>query len=69
MLPFKQSGWYETHNFNYSGDVFTSRLSTQVKFKNKLSFQCRYNFTGAQSNAQSYSAAMHYIDLGASKIC
>lgn len=64
---FKQTGWYETHNFNYSGDVFTSRLSTQVKFKNKLSFQCRYNFTGAQSNAQSYSAAMHYIDLGASK--
>lgn len=64
---FKQTGWYEMHNFNYSGDVFTSRLSTQVKFKNKLSFQCRYNFTGAQSNAQSYSAAMHYIDLGASK--
>ncbi|MGY0038295.1 outer membrane beta-barrel protein [Pedobacter sp. NJ-S-72] len=35
--------------------------------KNKFSLQCRYNFTGAQSNAQSYSAAMHDIDLGASK--
>ncbi|RAJ28826.1 outer membrane beta-barrel family protein [Pedobacter cryoconitis] len=64
---FKQTGWYQAHNFNYSGNVFTSRLSTQVKFKNKLSLQCRYNFTGAQSNAQSYSAAMNYIDLGASK--
>ena len=64
---FKQEGWYQTHNFNYSGNVFTSRLSTQVKLKNKFSLQCRYNFTGAQSNAQSYSAAMHDIDLGASK--
>ena len=64
---FKQEGWYQTYNFNYSGTVFTSRLSAQVKFKNKLSLQCRYNFTGAQSNAQSYSAAMHDIDLGASK--
>jgi outer membrane receptor protein involved in Fe transport len=64
---FKQTGWYKAYNFNYSGDVFTGRLSTQVKLQNKLSLQCRYNFTGAQSNAQSYSAAMHYIDLGASK--
>jgi len=64
---FKQSGWYKDHNFKYSGNVFTSRLSTQVKFKNKLSLQCRYNFTGAQSNAQSYTEAIHYIDFGASK--
>ncbi|KIO76874.1 TonB-dependent receptor [Pedobacter lusitanus] len=64
---FKQKGLYKEHNFNYSGDVFTGRLSTQVKFQHKLALQCRYNYTGAQSNAQTYSATIHNIDFGASK--
>jgi outer membrane receptor protein involved in Fe transport len=64
---FKQKGWYQQQNFDYSGNALTGRISTQVKFQNKLGLQARYNFTGAQSNAQSRTAVINYIDLGASK--
>lgn len=42
-------------------------MSTQVKFQNKLGFQILYNFRGANSTAQTRSAAVHAIDFGASK--
>ncbi|MBE9461632.1 TonB-dependent receptor [Dyadobacter sp. UP-52] len=64
---FKQKGFYEEHNFDYLGDALTSRLSAQLKLEHQLSFQFRYNFTGAQSNAQRHTAAIHYIDFGISK--
>lgn len=64
---FKQKGFYADQNFDFSGNILTSRLSTQVKLPKKLSFQGRYNFNGAQSNAQSKTASIHNIDLGVSK--
>ncbi|GLU51228.1 TonB-dependent receptor [Dyadobacter frigoris] len=64
---FKQKGWYQEHNFDYSGNALTSRISAQLKLDHQLSFQFRYNFTGAQSNAQRHTAAIHYIDFGISK--
>lgn len=64
---FKQKGYYADQDFGFSGDILTSRLSTQVKLPKKLSFQGRYNFNGAQSNAQSKTASIHNIDLGLSK--
>lgn len=64
---FKQTGSYKDQNFDFTGDALTSRIGTQLKLPNKLAFQVRYNFTGAQSNAQSRNQAIHNIDFGASK--
>jgi len=64
---FKQKGLYANQDFDFSGNISTSRLSAQVKLPKKLSFQGRYNFNGAQSNAQSKTASIHNIDLGVSK--
>jgi outer membrane receptor protein involved in Fe transport len=64
---FTQGGWYKEQDFDYTGSVFTSRISTQVKLPYTFSLQCRYNFTGAQSNAQSHTGTIHYIDFGCSK--
>ncbi|MEO6288175.1 MAG: TonB-dependent receptor [Dyadobacter sp.] len=64
---FKQKGWYQQHDFDYSGNALTSRVSMQLKLAHHLGLQFRYNFTGAQSNAQRHTAAIHYIDLGLSK--
>lgn len=64
---FKQTGNYETQNFDYSGKTLTSRIGSQFRLPNLFNLQCRYNFTGAKSNAQTYTAAIHNIDLGASK--
>jgi len=64
---FKQKGFYANQDFNYSGQILTSRISAQLKLPKKLSFQGRYNFTGAQNNAQSRTASIHNIDFGAAK--
>lgn len=64
---FKQLGFYKNQNFDFTGEILTSRLGTQLKLPNKLAFQVRYNFTGAQSNAQSHTQAVHNIDVGVSK--
>lgn len=64
---FKQKGQYKDQNFDYSGEALTSRLSTQLKLPNKFSFQGRYSFTGAQNNAQSRTASIHYLEFGSSK--
>lgn len=64
---FKQIGSFKDQNFDFTGEALTSRIGTQLKLPNKLAFQVRYNFTGAQSNAQSRTQAVHNIDFGASK--
>ncbi len=64
---FKQEGFYADQDFSYVGEVLTSRLSAQVKLPKKLSFQGRYNFTGAQRNAQGKTATIHNIDIAGSK--
>ncbi len=64
---FTQKGFYANQDFNYSGNILTSRIGTQVKLPKKLSLQARYNFTGAQRNAQSKTSTIHNFDLGASK--
>ncbi|WP_208745807.1 outer membrane beta-barrel protein [Pedobacter kyonggii] len=63
VYNFKQKGFYANQDFDFSGNIITSRLSTQVKLPKKLSFQGRYNFSGAQSK----TASTHNIDLGVSK--
>lgn len=64
---FKQKGQYQSQDFSYEGDVLTSRLSTQLKFANKLSFQARYSFVGGQNNAQTHNLANHNLEFGTSK--
>lgn len=64
---FKQKGSYADQDFHFSGNIFTSRLSTQIRLPKKLGLQGRYNFSSAQSNAQTKNASIHNIDFGASK--
>jgi len=64
---FEQTGTYQNQNFDFSGSTLTARLGSQLKLPKKLSLQLRYNFTGAQSNAQTHTNAIHNIDVGASK--
>lgn len=64
---FKQKGLHANQDFDFSGNIITGRLSTQVKLPKKLSFQGRYNFNSAQSNAQSKTKSIYNIDLGVSK--
>lgn len=64
---FHQNGRYEQINLNFSGQTLTSRLSLQFKLPEQISFQTRYNLSGAQSNAQSHIKAIHYADIGISK--
>ncbi len=65
---FKQRGFYADQDFHYSGNILTSRLSVQTRLPQKISFQFRYNFTSAQSNAQSRTASIHNLDFGVSKL-
>ncbi|AOM79975.1 outer membrane beta-barrel family protein [Pedobacter steynii] len=67
LYQFEQKGKSGTQDFNFSGGASTTRLGAQVKLPAQLSFQGRYNFTGAQSNAQSRTRAIHFIDLGLTK--
>nr|WP_315035608.1 TonB-dependent receptor [uncultured Chryseobacterium sp.] len=67
LFHYKEQGSYQNQNFNYSGTTLTSRLSSQLKLKNKLSFQAVYNFKGANATAQTRSDALHSIDFGCSK--
>jgi len=64
---FEQTGTYQNQNFDFSGSTLTARLGSQLKLPKKLSLQLRYNFTGAQRNAQTHTNAIHNIDVGASK--
>lgn len=65
---FEQKGNYMEKDLGYSGNTFTGRLSTQIKLPAKYSFQGRYNFRGAQQNAQTKNAALQSLDFGLSKI-
>ena len=64
---FEQKGNYQEENLNYDGQTFTGRLNTQIKLPVKFSFQGRYNFRGAQQNAQTRNNALQSIDFGLSK--
>lgn len=65
---FEQKGNYEQKNLDYKGETFTGRLSTQIKLPAKFSFQGRYNFRGAQQNAQTKNEVLQSVDFGLSKI-
>lgn len=64
---FKQKGQYKDQDFDYSGQILTTRVNAQLKFQHNFTLQCRYNFTGAQSTAQSRTSAIHAIDVGTGK--
>ncbi|MBP4142632.1 TonB-dependent receptor [Flavobacterium sp. P4023] len=64
---FNQKGSYQQEDLDYEGQTFTGRLSTQIKFPAKLSFQGRYNFRGKQQNAQTKNDALQSLDFGLSK--
>ncbi|KFF23794.1 outer membrane beta-barrel family protein [Chryseobacterium vrystaatense] len=64
---YEEQGSYQNQSFDYSGNTFTARVSTQVKLKNKLAFQTLYNFRGANATAQTRADALHSIDIGCSK--
>ncbi|RZJ53975.1 MAG: TonB-dependent receptor [Flavobacterium sp.] len=65
---FEQKGNYMEKNLDYTGETFTGRLNTQVKLPAKFSFQGRYNFRGAQQNAQTRNNSLQSLDFGLSKI-
>ncbi|PWB27373.1 outer membrane beta-barrel family protein [Flavobacterium sp. HTF] len=65
---FQQKGNYQEKNLDYKGENFTSRLSTQFKLPSKFRFQGRYNFRGAQRNAQTKNEVLQSLDFGVSKI-
>lgn len=65
---FKQKGSYQDEDLNYEGKTFTGRLNTQIKLPAKFSFQGRYNFRGAQQNAQTKNDPLQSLDFGLSKI-
>lgn len=64
---FTQQGSYQGRDLDFSGSAVTGRLSAQVKLPAKFGVQARYNFTGAQSNAQTRTLAIHVLTLGLSK--
>jgi outer membrane receptor protein involved in Fe transport len=65
---FKQKGSYQDVDLNYEGKTFTGRLNTQIKLPAKFSFQGRYNFRGAQQNAQTKNDPLQSLDFGLSKV-
>jgi len=67
IFHYAQTGNYREQSFANSGDTFTARLSSQLKLRNKLSFQALYNFRGANATAQTRSATLNSIDFGSSK--
>lgn len=67
LFHYRERGSYENQSFDYSGNTLTARISSQLKLKNKLSFQAVYNFKGANATAQTRTNALHGIDIGCSK--
>lgn len=67
VFHYAKKGAYQNQIFDYSGNTFTTRLTAQVKLKDKLSFQTLYNFRGANATAQTRTDAVHSIDFGCSK--
>lgn len=64
---FEQKGSYQQENLDYAGETVTGRFSTQLKLPSKFSFQGRYNFRGAQQNAQTRNNALQSLDFGISR--
>ncbi|SFN05681.1 Outer membrane receptor proteins, mostly Fe transport [Chryseobacterium oleae] len=67
LFHYAEQGSYKDQSFDYSGNTLTSRVSAQLKLKNKLAFQTLYNFRGANATAQTRTDALHSIDFGLSK--
>ncbi|WP_316751809.1 TonB-dependent receptor domain-containing protein [Pedobacter gandavensis] len=67
VYAFKQRGFYQEQDFNFSGEALTSRFSAQLKLPMSFGFQGRYNFSSAERNAQSRTASVHALDLAISK--
>ena len=66
IYSFTQHGMYELQNYDFSGQVMTARMSAQIKLPKQSGFQVRYNFTGAERNAQTLTKATHALDVGVS---
>ncbi|PJJ60166.1 outer membrane beta-barrel family protein [Hymenobacter chitinivorans] len=67
LYAFTQQGRYREQDFALSGHTLTGRLSTQLKLPLKLGVQARYNFTGAQRTAQTFTRALHVASVAVSK--
>ncbi|PQA97777.1 TonB-dependent receptor [Chryseobacterium shigense] len=67
LFHYAERGSYQNQSFDYSGNTWTARISTQIKLKNKLAFQTLYNFRGANATTQTRTDALHSIDFGLSK--
>ncbi|MDH6252376.1 outer membrane receptor protein involved in Fe transport [Chryseobacterium sp. H1D6B] len=67
IFHYVETGSYQVQSFDYSGNTLTARVSAQLKLKNKLAFQTLYNFRGANATSQTYTKALHSVDLGCSK--
>ncbi|WP_316839401.1 TonB-dependent receptor domain-containing protein [Pedobacter gandavensis] len=67
VYAFKQRGFYQEQDYDFSGTIATSRLSVGLKLPMRFAFQGRYNFSSAEKNAQSRTAAVQGLDLAISK--
>ncbi|WP_046246638.1 TonB-dependent receptor domain-containing protein [Hymenobacter terrenus] len=64
---FRQQGRVAEQNFDFEGQALTGRLITKFKLPAKFNLQARYDFSGAQRNAQTRVAAIHVASFGLSK--
>jgi len=67
IYAFTQRGSYEWQNYDFSGQVLTARVSAQIKLPKQFGCQVRYNFSGAERNAQTLTKATHALDVGVSR--
>ncbi len=64
---FRQRGKYQEQDFAFADHTQNTRLNTQLKLPHQFTVQSRFNYTGAQNNAQSKTRALYYVDAGLSK--
>jgi outer membrane receptor protein involved in Fe transport len=66
-FTFRQQGRVAEQSFDFAGQALTGRLTTKFKLPAKFSLQARYDFSGAQRNAQTRVGAIHAASFGLSK--
>lgn len=67
IYRFSMQGQYNGFDFAHKGRASGGRLSSIVKLPAAWSLQGRYYYNGTNSNAQSKTLAMHWVDLGLGK--
>lgn len=64
---FNRIGEFESQNFNFQGDQWSTRMTTKFKFKNGIDFEVTGNYESGYQTVQSQVSGFAFADAGIRK--